>query len=88
LVDLGRTFHIQSLVRPFVVEDLDKAVKAGLLLQKIGGGGFGGLFFQSEVHAFVTAVLLGMARLNALDANAETQPPDGELAQVKQSVRS
>jgi hypothetical protein len=72
LVDLGRAFHIQSLMRPLVVEDLDKFVKAALLLQKICGGGFDGFFFQSEVHAFVTAVLLRMARLDALDTNAET----------------
>jgi len=35
LVDLGRTFHLQSFVRTLVVEDLDKLVEAGLLLKKI-----------------------------------------------------
>jgi hypothetical protein len=28
------------------------------------------------MHAFVTAVFLGMARFEALDANAQAQPPD------------
>jgi hypothetical protein len=40
-------------VRTFVVEDIDKLVEAGLLLQEIGGSGLGGFFFQSEVHAFM-----------------------------------
>jgi hypothetical protein len=55
-----------------VVEDLDKLVESGLLLQEIRGSGFGGFFLQSEVHAFVTTVLLRMARLDAFDAHAET----------------
>src|SRR5262249_13805996 len=41
---------------------------------------------QSEVHAFVTAVLLGMARLDAFDADAQAEPPDRQLAQVEQGV--
>src|SRR6266581_1758019 len=32
-------------------------------------------------------VLLGVARLNPLDANTEPEPPDRELAQIKQGVR-
>ena len=59
-------------MRTLVVKDLDKLVESGLLLQEIRGSGFGGFFFQSEVHAFVTTVLLRMARLDAFDANAET----------------
>jgi hypothetical protein len=39
------------------------------------------------MHAFVTAVLLGMARLDAFDADAQPQPLHGELAQVEQSMR-
>ena len=56
----------------FVVEDFDKLLKAGLLLKKICGGGFGSFFFQSKVHAFMTAILLGMAGLNAFNADAQT----------------
>ena len=47
-------------------------VEAGLLLKEIPSGGFGGFFFQSEVHAFMATVLLRMARLDALDADPET----------------
>jgi hypothetical protein len=58
-------------VRALVVEDVDKRVKARLLLQEVGGGGLGGFFLQREGQAFMTAVLLRMARLDAFDANAE-----------------
>jgi hypothetical protein len=71
VVDFRRTLHVQRFVRAFVVEDVDKCVKPDLLLQEVGRGGLGGFFLQGEVHAFMTAVLLGMAGLDAFDANAE-----------------
>jgi hypothetical protein len=73
-------------VRALLVEDLDEVVEAGLLLQEVAGRRLGGFFLQGEMHAFMTAILLGMAGLNAFDANAQAQPPDGEFAQVEQSV--
>ena len=39
------------------------------------------------MHAFVAAILLRVAGLDAFDANTEAQPPDGEFAQMKQGVR-
>src|SRR5487761_104517 len=39
------------------------------------------------MHAFMPAILLRMARLDAFDADAQAQPPHGELAQVEQGVR-
>lgn len=86
LVDLRRALHIQSFVRALVVEDLDKLVETRLLLKKIGGGRFGRFFFQREMHAFVTPVLLRMSGLDAFDADAQAQPPHRELAQVKERV--
>jgi len=41
-----------------VVEDIHKFIKAGLLLQKVRKRRLGGFFLQSEMHAFMTAVLL------------------------------
>jgi hypothetical protein len=35
------------------------------------------------MHAFVTAILLGMARLDPFDADAQAEPPDRELAQIE-----
>src|SRR6266536_3284339 len=58
-----------------------------LLLKKIAGRRLGGLFLQGQMHALMAAVLLGVARLNPLDANTEPEPPDRELAQIKQGVR-
>jgi hypothetical protein len=39
------------------------------------------------MHAFMASILLGMARLNALNANAEAKPPDGKFAEVEQRMR-
>jgi hypothetical protein len=64
-------------MRTLVVEDVDKFVKAGLLLQEIGSCRLGGLFFQSEMHAFMTAVLLRVGRLDAFNADPQAEPPDG-----------
>jgi len=35
----------------------------------------------------MTAVLVGLGGLDAFDANAEAEPPDGEPAQVEEGVR-
>ena len=43
--------------------------------------------FKREVQPLVPAILLGMARRNPFEADAETEPPDGELAQPVQRVR-
>ena len=47
----------------------------------------GGLRFQRQMHPFMSAVLLGVARRDALEGNAEPQPPDGELAEPVERVR-
>jgi len=45
--DLSGTLHAPSLVRAFLVEDLDEVLEAGLLLQEIPSSGFGGFLLQS-----------------------------------------
>jgi hypothetical protein len=64
-------------VRPLVVELADEGIEARLLLQAVHAGRPGGFLFQRQVHALMTAVLLRMAGLDALDGDAQAQPPDG-----------
>jgi len=77
-VELGRAFHAKGLVGALRMELLDEVIELGLLLEEVGAGGAGGLLLEGERHAFMTAVLLRMASLDALDADTQSQPPDGE----------
>ena len=54
---------------------LEEGVESGLLLEHIGGRGLGGLRLQREMRPFVAAILLGMSGLDALDVDAEAEPP-------------
>jgi len=58
-------------MRALLVVAVDEVIKARLLLQNVRGGRLRCLLFQGEMHALVAAVLLGMARLDALDVNAQ-----------------
>jgi hypothetical protein len=57
-------------MRSFVIEFVQEGVKLGLLLQDVSAGGTGGFPFQSEMHAFMPAVLLGMARSDPLNGDS------------------
>jgi hypothetical protein len=61
-------------VRAFGVELVHEGIELCLLLQRARRAG--GLFLQGQVHALVAAVLLRMAGLDALDGDAQPQPPD------------
>src|SRR2546430_226042 len=86
LVDLRGTLHVQGLVRPLVVEDLDELVEPSLLLQKIGSRRLGGFSLQGQMHALMAAVLLRMTRLDPFNANTQPEPPDRQVAHVKQGM--
>ena len=58
-------------MRPLVIELADKGIEAGLLLQAAHTGWPGRFLLKGQVPAFVPAVLLGMARLDALDGDAQ-----------------
>jgi hypothetical protein len=73
-------FHAESIVRPFVVELVDEVVEARLLLQAVHAGRASGLL-AGEVQALVTAILLGLSRFDALDADAEAEPPNRQLGE-------
>ena len=73
-------------MRSFVIVYVQERIKALLLLQEVEGGGFGGFFFQGQVHTFMAGVLLRLAGLDAFDADAELQPPDGKPAESEQGM--
>ena len=69
-----------------MVVALDEGVEAGLLLEHVAGRGLGSFRLEREMHAFMPAVLLGMPGCDALDVDAEAQPPDGEFTEAIQRV--
>lgn len=73
-------------MRTFCVEFLNEGVEAGLLLQGIEAWRPGGLLLEGQVHVLMASVLLGMAWLDALDADAQAQPPNGELGEVEEGI--
>ena len=87
-VDFGRTPHGERLVWPFGIEFLNKVVEAGLLLQTVHSGRSGCFFLQRQMHALVAAVLLWVARLDALDGDAEAEPPHREFGEIEETVRT
>jgi hypothetical protein len=74
-------------VRPLGIELATEGIEAGLL-QGIDAGRAGGLAFEGQVHALVAAVLLRVAGLDALDGDAEAQPPDRQFGEVEEGIRA
>src|SRR5215217_7306773 len=75
-------------MRSFEIELVNEGVEALLLLQRVHAGRTSGLLLEREVHALVATVLLRMPRLDALDRDAEAQPPDRELGEIEQGIRA
>src|SRR5689334_14529833 len=73
-------------MRPFVIELGHEFIEAGLLLKAVCACGPGCLFLQGQMHPLMASILLRMAGLDALDLDAEPQPPDGELRKVEEPV--
>src|ERR1700730_17767325 len=69
---------------PLIVVAFDELVELGLLLKEVVAGRLGGLQLQGQMHAFMAAVLLRAAGLDALDLDAEPEPPDRQLAQPEE----
>jgi len=73
-------------VRAFGVELANEGVEALLLLQTVAAWRPGGFPLEGEMHTLVSAVLLRLARLDALDGNAEPEPPDREPGEIEQGI--
>ena len=63
-------------MRSLGIELVNEGVEAVLLLEAVVARRAGRLFFEGEVHALMAAILLRMAGLDALDRDAEAEPPD------------
>ena len=75
MVEVGWAFHVQSLMRALVVVLVDEVLEFGLLLEQIGRGWLGGGLFEGQMHPFMATVLFRVAGLDALDLDAQAQPP-------------
>ena len=69
-------------MRALVVVLTAEAIEARLLCRLVVLRWPGGFGFEGAVHALVRPVLLRSPRCNALMADAERDPPHGELAQA------
>jgi len=59
--------HPQGLVGPVLVELLDEAIEAGLLLQHVRGGGFVASVFRASNASARAGRSVGMARRDPFD---------------------
>jgi hypothetical protein len=66
-------------------EFVNEVIELFVLLQRVHRRRAGGLLLECEVHSLM-AVLLWMSRLDALDLNAEPEPPHRQLRQIEQSL--
>jgi hypothetical protein len=66
---------------------LNSSIELGLLLQDIAARGTSRFLLQGQMHAFMPAVLLRMTGLDALDRDAQSQPPHRKPGELKQSMR-
>ncbi len=85
-VEFGWAAHAEGLVGSLGVVAVDEVVEAGLLLQKVRAGGLCGFELQGQMHALMAAVFLRTAWLDALDLDAEPEPPDRQLREVEQRI--
>jgi hypothetical protein len=73
-------------VGPLCVELVAEGVEAGLLLQAVRAWRAGCFLFEGEMHALVAAVLLRLSGLDALDRDAEPEPPHREFGEIEQAL--
>src|SRR5436305_6684221 len=84
MVKLSRRPLPERFVRPLLVVDAPKLVEAFLLGRPAPGRRTRRLLLQRPMHPFVPAILLRVARLNALQANSQLEPAHREARQASQ----
>src|SRR5215475_1414933 len=70
----------------FGVELAKESIEVLLLLQAVEARRPGRLLLEGQMHALMAAVLLRTTWLDALDGNAEPEPPHRQLRQVEQGI--
>ena len=75
-------------MRALVVVLVDKRIETGLLLEDVGAGGFRRGLLKGEMHSLMPSILLGMAGLDPLESDAESQPPHGEFTEAVERGRT
>src|SRR5450755_2046307 len=85
--NFGWTLHVDRLVRPLVIEFLDKRIKPLLLLEEIGFRGPGCLSLERSVHSLVPTVLLRASWTNTFELDTEPKPVRRQLRQSSQADR-
>lgn len=70
----------------FVIEDLHKLVEAGLPLQEVGGSRLSGFLFSRSNASVHGDRSIGDSRFDSFDADAQTQPPNRQFAEVEQGI--
>ncbi len=85
-IEFGRASHGECLVGAFGIELAHEGIELGLLLQAVHCWWPSGLLLQGQVHALMAAVLLRTAGLDALDGDAEAQPPDRQAGEIVEAV--
>lgn len=70
----------------FRIEFADKFIEPGLLLEGVSLWRPGGFFLEGQMHALMTAVLLGVAGFDTLNVNAEPEPPDRQRRKIVKPV--
>ena len=78
---MSRSFQVQCLMGALLVKLLAEGVELALLSRQIGSRGTRRLSLQGAMHALVSTVLLGFARLDELGQDSEPDPPGRQLGQ-------
>lgn len=73
--EFPRVFHPDGLVRALMVIAFLEGIQLFLLRKQRASRRSADRLLERQVHALVPAVLLRAAGLDALDGDAETQPP-------------
>jgi hypothetical protein len=75
-------------VRAFSIEFADESFEPRLLLESVQARRPSRLCLEGAVHALMAAVLLWMAGLDALEGDAEPEPPHRQLREIVEAIRA